>query len=186
MSQLPIARGVEERAGLAAVDSRLARVVVSARLRAERSISLRVSGWSMYPFLAPGQEVLLEPCAAEVLRPGELVAFERAGRVILHRVLSVYPGTGQVIEKGDNVRQASVVEKYEVLGRAATLVARRPVELTNSRFVLAGRCLARLSAAHARLHEFATEHRLIGKPLAFGFTVVLRLAGALAKPARVD
>jgi hypothetical protein len=185
MSQPSIAPTADERVGLAAVDSRLATAVVVARLRAERSTSLRVSGWSMYPFLTPGQDVLLESCAADELRPGELVAFERAGRVILHRVLSVYPGTGQIIEKGDNVRQASVVEKHEVLGRAtAVLVPRRPVELTRYCHVRAGRWLARLSAVHAGLHRFASEHRLTGRPLAFGFTVLLRLAGALAKPAR--
>ncbi len=166
---------------LSAMDSRLATAVVVARLRAGRSTSLRVSGRSMYPFLAPGQDVLLEPCATEALRPGELVAFERAGRVILHRVLSVHPGTGQVIEKGDNVRQASLVEKNEILGRATALVGRRPVELTQSRYIRAGRWLAGMSAVHARLHRFASEHRLIGRPLALGFTVVIRLAGALAK-----
>jgi hypothetical protein len=183
MSQQAIALNVDERVGLATVDSRLATAVVAARLRAGRSTSLRVSGRSMYPFLAPGQEVLLEPCAAGALRPGELVAFERAGRVILHRVLSVYPGTGQIIEKGDNGRQASVVEKDEVLGRATAVLARRPVQLTQSRYVVAGQRLARLSAVHARLHRFALEHRLIGRPLALGFTIVLRLAGALVKPA---
>ena len=184
MSQQSIAPNVDERVGLAAVDSQLATAVVAARLRAGHSTSLRVSGRSMYPFLAPGQEVLLEPCASVAFRPGELIAFARAGRVILHRVLSVHPDTSQVIEKGDNVRQASVVEKHEILGRAAAVLGRRPVDLTQSRYVLAGRWLARLSAVHARLHRFASEHRLIGRPLALGFTVVLRLAGALAKSAK--
>lgn len=183
MSEQCIAPKVDERVGLAAVDSQLATAVVIARLRAGHSTSLRVSGRSMYPFLAPGQEVLLEPCAAEALRPGELAVFARGGRVILHRVLSVHPGTGQIIEKGDNVRQASVVEKHEILGRATAFLGRRPVDLTHSRYVLAGRWLARLSAVHARFHRFASAHRLIGWPLALGFTVVLRLVGALAKPA---
>lgn len=184
MSQPSIAPTVDARVGLAAVDSRLATVVVAARLRAGHSASLRVSGRSMYPFLAPGQEVLLEPCAAGALRPGELVAFARAGRVILHRVLSVCPDTGQVIEKGDNARQASVVETHEILGRATAVLVRRPMDLAHSRYVLAGRCLAGLSAVHGRLHRFASKHRLIGSPLALGFTVVLRLAGALAKLAK--
>ncbi len=184
MSQQSTAPTIDERVGLAAVDSRLATAVVAARLRAGRSTCLRVSGRSMCPFLAPGQDVLLEPCAAEALRPGELVAFKRAGRVILHRVLSLQPGTGQVIEKGDNVRQTSVVEKNEILGRATALLGRRPVELTQSHYVLAGRWLARLSIVHAWLHRFSSEYRLLGRLLVLGFTVVFRLASALAKPAK--
>jgi hypothetical protein len=182
MIQQAIAPTVGVRAELAAVDSRLATAVVAARLRAGHSASLRVSGRSMYPFLAPGQEVLLEPRAAGALRPGELVAFARAGRVILHRVLSVCPDTGQIIEKGDNARQASVVETHEILGRATAVLARRPMDLTRSRYIRAGLWLARLSAVHGRLQRFASEHRFLGTPLALGFTIVLRLAGALAKP----
>ena len=174
--------GGDDLSRLEAGQARLATAVVVERLRAGRPTSLRIRGRSMYPFLTVGQYVLLQPCTARSLHRGDLVAFARGGRIILHRVLSVSPTSGQVTEKGDNVRQATVIEENQVLGWATAIQSRRRVLLTRSRYVLTSRWLARLSAVHASLHRWAGQHRLSGKPLAAGFTLLFRLAVFLFRP----
>ena len=164
--------------------ARLATVLAVTRLRAGRSTVLRVSGRSMYPFLVPGQRVLLEPTGACSLRRGDLVAFERGGRVVLHRVLGVNEATGRVTEKGDNVRQANILEACQVIGRASAVLAPKQALLNRSRYTWTGQWLARLSALQHHAYRFAVQHRRTGRLPLLAFTVLLRLAAALARPPR--
>jgi hypothetical protein len=158
----------------------LAAAVVVERLRAGKSVPLRITGHSMYPFLVPGQSVLLEPCSARSLQAGDLVAFERGGSVILHRVLAVC--SGKVIEKGDNVRQETTVEENRIIGRARAVLGQRMVCLTQPRYRAAGCCLARLSALHGRIHWFASQRCRALRPLARAFTLLLRLTAKVVRP----
>jgi hypothetical protein len=173
-------RSVEITSRVAAAQT-LATVVIVEALRAGKSIPLRITGRSMYPFLSPGEVVLLEPCPVQSLEAGDLVAFERGWRVILHRVLAIHPG--KVIEKGDNVRQETVVEGRQVLGRAKAVVGQRTVSLMQPRYRAAGRLLARLSALHGRIHWFAAHRCRALRPLARAFTLMLRLTAGVVRPA---
>jgi len=113
---------------------------IAARLRAGRPTAVRATGTSMQPFVVEGDRLLVEPCPARALRPGDLLAFERAGGLVLHRVLGVDPGGDSVVEKGDNLRAPTRIRGSAVLGRARLAGA------------ALGPWLARLSAAHGRLH----------------------------------
>jgi hypothetical protein len=99
----------------------------------------------MEPFFRAGERVQIEPCGAAQLRRGDLVAFERDARVILHRVLHRDRGTDEVTEKGDNASLPTLVAPPRVLGRATMrLDPPRPLRI--------GPGLARLSALHGALH----------------------------------
>jgi signal peptidase I len=173
-------RSVEITPRVAAAQT-LATVVIVEALRAGKSIPLRITGRSMYPFLSSGEVVLLEPCPVQSLETGDLVAFERDYRVILHRVLAIHPG--KVIEKGDNVRQETVVEERQIIGRARAILGQRTVSLMQPRYRTAARWLARLSALHGRIHWFAA-HRCRGlRPLARAFTLLVRLTAKVVRPA---
>jgi hypothetical protein len=161
-----------------------ATAVVVARLRGGRPTGLRVRGRSMYPFLVPGQTVLLEPCEAGSLRRGDLGAFERDGRVVLHRVLAVHGESGTVTEKGDNVRRGEVVDAGHIIGRATAVLSPRHASLNSTLYTLTGRWLANLSALHAGCHRFASRHPRACVLLAKASTAVLRLSAALVRPPR--
>jgi hypothetical protein len=90
----------------------------------------------------------------------------------------------QVIEKGDNVRQARHVEEEQIVGRVTAVMGQRTVRLTQSRYQASGRWLARLSMLHAHMHLRALKGSWVFRPLALGSTLLLRLAAALARPPR--
>jgi len=159
----------------------LATPVIVEALRAGRSVPLRVTGHSMAPFLSPGQRVLLAHCSAQSLKAGDLVAFERGCRVVLHRVLAVHSGT--VIEKGDNVRQETAVAQKQILGRAVAVLGPRTVSLMQPRHRASGRWLARLSAWHGCIHRYAANRCRAARPLARASTLLLRFTAKLVRPA---
>lgn len=65
--------------------------------------SLQVSGYSMYPLLAPGETVVVRHSDANI-HAGDIVAFKRGRRIVVHRVLRVYDLRGETVLlcRGDN------------------------------------------------------------------------------------
>ena len=165
-------------------DTYFATAVVVAHLRGGRPTGLRVRGRSMYPFLVPGQTVLLEPCGARSLRRGDLGAFERDGRVILHRVLAVQGESGTVTEKGDNVRRGEVVDAGQIIGRATAVLSPRHASLLSTRYTLPGRWLANLSAPTCRLPPHCSAPPAGVYAIGQGFNRRSTPGGALVRPPR--
>jgi hypothetical protein len=81
----------------------------------------------MWPCIPSHSRLEVRPSEAKELRVGQFAAFERQGRVIVHRVRGVNPDcielAGDALEKGDGL-----VPRERVLGRAHVL-KRRPIEL---------------------------------------------------------
>lgn len=63
--------------------------VLIALLRDGETVRFTARGSSMWPFVRDGATVEVVPCDPRSLRRGELVAFERAGRLVVHRVSAV-------------------------------------------------------------------------------------------------
>ena len=63
--------------------------MVLALLRSGARVQLSTRGRSMWPAIPSRSQVEVEPCAAAELRAGEVAAFERGGRIIVHRVQQV-------------------------------------------------------------------------------------------------
>ena len=122
------------------------------RLRAGTPVDIRAKGYSMWPSLRDGAVVRVEPCVGP-LRPGDVVLFERDGRLVLHRVLRVT--RTRLLLKGDARRDPDGwVLREDVFGR----LARRPVDGVMAR--LAPRLATPLSLASAivrRSHGFASK-----------------------------
>jgi len=78
----------------------------------------------MWPAIPSGSRLELEPCHAARLRVGELGAFERNGRVVVHRITNV---TDEGVHfQGDNrERTDGPIPPSQVLARARVLVRRR-------------------------------------------------------------
>ena len=89
-------------------------------LRSSGRLRLRVTGTSMLPAVWPGDvlEVHRES-TAEVL-PGQLVLFERGGRLVAHRAVEKVRREGQtlLVTRGDRLEQTDPpVSPEELLGR---------------------------------------------------------------------
>ena len=105
----------------------LAERVIIDRLREGAPVRWTVRGGSMWPAIRDGATVSVTPGDVRSLRPGELVAFTRGPRLVVHRVEAVGPAglrcRGDALSRGDGL-----VAWADVLGRAA-VVDQRPLSL---------------------------------------------------------
>ena len=85
----------------------------------------RISGVSMQPTLAPGDEVLLTP-AGSAVRRGDIVLASVNGRPLIHRVSDLHGD--QVHTRGDATERNDRCRADEVIARA--IAASRPAGLT--------------------------------------------------------
>ncbi|MET0413675.1 MAG: S26 family signal peptidase [Polyangiaceae bacterium] len=91
-------------------------------LRAGKPARFRARGGSMWPRIPGGSLIEVTPGVPRAA--GELVAFERAGRVVIHRVLQIT--AAGVVAQGDALERADGVIVHErVLGRAQVIERRR-------------------------------------------------------------
>ena len=77
-----------------------------------------VSG-SMTPAIPQGSMVLVRPIEWYSVNPGDVIAFEREGTVVAHRVVAVQQTEGNIITKGDANEQEDFnpVPFEELIGR---------------------------------------------------------------------
>jgi signal peptidase I len=77
---------------------------------------IRVFGGSMLPAIRPGDVLLVRAAAAEEIAPGQVVLFERDGRLFAHRVVK-RTGNGLFRTRGDSHWRADPpVGETEILG----------------------------------------------------------------------
>lgn len=119
-------------------------------LARDGAVWVHESSDSMAPLVRAGDRLHLTRTAFADIRPGQLVAYERGGQLVVHRVLS--RGPAGLVTKGDGLsgRDAPVAAS-DVLGRVTTIVTRdgRTIRLDGSRWRALGRLLALASRASA-------------------------------------
>ena len=83
-----------------------------------RNPTLVIRGNSMLPMLRDGQRVTVDCSPARKVRKGEIILFQKAETLVVHRVLSVRSGKRGLsyIEKGDNQVACGFVDHEEVVG----------------------------------------------------------------------
>ena len=96
-------------------------------LRAGETVRFRALGCSMWPAIPSRSLLEVRPSEGGTLAAGQLAAFERNGRVVVHRVSAVESDhvelAGDALERGDGK-----IPRTYVLGRAHVLL-RRPLRL---------------------------------------------------------
>lgn len=96
-------------------------------LRSGETVRFHARGHSMWPMIPSDSRIEVRPSEAAEIRVGQIAAFERRGRVIVHRVHAVEAErielAGDALKKGDGY-----VPRGDVLGRAHVL-RRRPLQL---------------------------------------------------------
>ena len=105
-------------------DGLSARMIVQL-LRSGEAVQFRARGLSMWPAITPKSRILVQPCPPAELRVGQIAAFERDGRVVVHRIERVSRAgihfSGDTLRRGDGC-----IANENVLGRA-TILERRPL-----------------------------------------------------------
>lgn len=116
-------------------------------IREGKQVTIPVKGWSMRPFLRhQGDHVVLDSFDKSDLIPGKIVlAKDRRGRVILHRIVSVSEH-GNLILMGDgNIKGYELVIPTDVAGVVTFLIRRnKQISVDNKGFTYASRLWCRL------------------------------------------
>jgi signal peptidase I len=96
-------------------------------LRCGHKIRFRVMGTSMLPAIPPGSLVMVEPTAPDLLKRGDVVLSNGAGRLIAHRIDEVQgdrQGELKFVLRGDNLPRCDLpVAASAILGRVSCLAA---------------------------------------------------------------
>lgn len=143
---------------------------ITEQIRRNGSVCLRVQGMSMFPWIRPGDLVFVRRCGSAIVKPGDVILFEREERYFIHRVLESVSANGTLIAKGDAQDGADApVLPEQLLGRAIRIHReRRHVDLESPGRIALGRFLARVS----RLSP------LVYRPLRMGRRLFSRLQTA--------
>jgi signal peptidase I len=134
---------------------------VAERIRANGSVCFRVFGGSMFPWIRPGDILFARRCEIEQARAGEVILFERDGRLFVHRVLRrTITNSGGIscrplITKGDALEGVDApVSSAELLGRVIRLHRRRRhIDLESFGQILYGRLLAHVSQQSSLIYR---------------------------------
>jgi signal peptidase I len=133
---------------------------IAAKLRADGSVCFRVLGASMFPWIRSGDLVFVRSFAYEQASRGDVVCFERAGRLFVHRVIREAAGGaggkehGAMITKGDALdAEDEPVTRAEFLGRVIRVHrGDRHIDLGSIGRVIMGRLIAYFSRASFALY----------------------------------
>lgn len=101
-------------------DLRLRAELLADVLRSGGTVTLRVFGGSMWPWLRSGDALSVRREDAARIHPGEVVLFVREGRLFAHRVIRKIARDGRavLITKGDALPRADApLDARELLGR---------------------------------------------------------------------
>ncbi len=91
-------------------------------------VRLRALGTSMVPAILPGDLISIQRASISRISPGEIVLFERDGRIFAHRVIGSAgsPDRPQLITRGDRLcYNDPPVSAAELLGRVTSIARDR-------------------------------------------------------------
>lgn len=110
---------------------------------------MRILNGDMFPWMRSGDQVFVRRWNFELLRPGDVILFEREQEFSVHRVLSIEKNgaTRRLITKGDALDSADTpVTAEEFVGRATRIHrGKRHIDIQSLGQRTAARVIARLS-----------------------------------------
>lgn len=132
--------------------------MVAEQLRDGERVQFVARGSSMWPLVASGSRVEVEPCPPSLVRPGDLVAFEGDRGVVIHRLIE-RKGDLLVCQGDARASPDPPVVPAKVLGRARVIdrprgplrwPAPRSWPRLARRLARAGKALVRVARVRAR------------------------------------
>lgn len=89
-----------------------------------RSVQLTARGWSMFPAVWRGAQLKIETMPFDHLAIGNLIAFERAGKAVMHRVVKIEQNESgrRVQTQGDsNLKPDEWIDENLFLGKVIAI-----------------------------------------------------------------
>jgi ATP-binding cassette subfamily B protein len=89
-------------------------------LNSNQPVRLKVGGFSMFPFLRNGDEIIVNKCAISELSEGDVLVFKSSAKWIAHRLLKIKKENGKtiLITKGDScIRKDHPVTEDNFIGK---------------------------------------------------------------------
>jgi signal peptidase I len=122
---------------------------IGSKIRAQGSASVRVLNGDMFPWIRSGDQVFVRRWDFAMLRPGDVILFERNEDFFVHRVVRRIAGDASVtlITKGDALDATDApVTAAEFLGRATRIHrGKRHIDIESLGQIIFARCIARAS-----------------------------------------
>lgn len=108
---------------------------------------MRILNSDMFPWMRSGDQVFVRRWNFELLRPGDVILFERNEQFFVHRVLAGMTSDYSVVTKGDALDAVDApVTREEFLGRATRIHRRnRHIDIESLGQAVTARLLARIS-----------------------------------------
>ncbi|MDM8003651.1 MAG: hypothetical protein QUS66_12225 [Bacteroidota bacterium] len=96
-----------------------------------RNITVTAGGYSMWPAIRPGDEVIIGPCSSGAAAAGQIVALRRDGGFVLHRITDVIISEGRklIVTCGDAAARADEPAGPESVAGLVISVTRRGRQL---------------------------------------------------------
>jgi hypothetical protein len=129
-----------------------------------KTFQLKTEGMSMFPLVRPDTVAEIHFRPPGRVRPGDIILFERAGGLILHRVLARSDEDGRLVftEKGDHQPFAGLVSEGQYLAVAVRLRSgTRVFDPSTGRGRLLTRLILSVSRLELRLYKWKV--RLFGR-----------------------
>jgi signal peptidase I len=123
---------------------------IGAKIRAQGAASVRILNGDMFPWMRSGDQVFVRRWNFELLRPGDVILFERNEAFFVHRVIRIEAGPAgarTAITKGDALDTVDTpVTEVEFVGRATRIHrGKRHIDIQSLGQRVAARALARVS-----------------------------------------
>ena len=93
-------------------------------LKSKKKVTLKLNGYSMYPFIKPGDVGTISECSISSLKIGEIIVFKHHNNWIAHRLLKkrLIDGNHLLIAKGDTSKKNDKpISEAMFIGRLAGL-----------------------------------------------------------------
>jgi hypothetical protein len=89
------------------------------------TLRLRVNGWSMLPTIWPGDTLIIQALGTADVHRGDIVCFQRDGRLFVHRVIGESGGV-EIRTRGDAMPQPDPpMTHQQLLGRVSCIIWER-------------------------------------------------------------
>ena len=104
------------------------------------------AGFSMWPFLRPGQRLIIKPCAVSELKTGDMVLYQNDNQLVCHRLIKKEKHAQEYLlyTRGDNSNyRLECIPESRLKGKVIGIAKEsRVINLSNMHFVILGYFMA--------------------------------------------
>lgn len=128
------------------------------RTSAGKPITIPVFGVSMAPMIRTGDTVTIQPCSADQLKIGDVIAYIQEQTVIVHRLVKIKLSEGKrlLCQKGDNLTGWGWLTEDQLIGKAVYIQRSDTIaDMNTPVWMLVNRMMGQLGGLLITLAEYS-------------------------------